>query len=251
MRHKYLEVLNLNISLVTVFGLVGSPEGQVISQQLHDKSAVLVALLGQSVQFGDGVIKSLFGELTSTIGGVQDLVVEHRKVQGKTQSDGVGGGKVSAGDGRSVVVSLKSLGGGFLADITRLELSEVSVVVTLHLVVEDLAFLRVGVGDELVLDNLENVRADIDKLVLDLGLVVTNKGKALSLSLLLDGGDHSPRGTAGADDILVGNGKEVSLLDGKLLGLLGNGLHVVDHLVESFSLLGQLGHVHKRISVHL
>mmetsp|Transcript_58860 Transcript_58860/g.127770 ORF Transcript_58860/g.127770 Transcript_58860/m.127770 type:complete len:252 (-) Transcript_58860:13-768(-) len=251
MRHKYLEVLNLNISLVTVFGLVGSPEGQVISQQLHDKSAVLVALLGQSVQFGDGVIKSLFGELTSTIGGVQDLVVEHRKVQGKTQSDGVGGGKVSSCDGRSVVVSLKSLGGGFLADITRLELSEVSVVVTLHLVVEDLSFLGVRVGDKLVLDNLKNIRADIYKLVFDLRLVVTDEAEALDLSFLLDGGDYSPRRTAGADNVLVGNGKKVSLLDGKLLRLLGNSLHVINHLIESFSLLGQLGHVHKRISVHL
>jgi hypothetical protein len=36
--------------------------------------------------------------VASTIGGVQDLVVEDREVQGKSQADGVGGGKVGLGN---------------------------------------------------------------------------------------------------------------------------------------------------------
>jgi hypothetical protein len=35
------------------------------------------------------------------------------------------------------------------------------VVVALHLVVEHLALLRIGVGDQLVLDDLQNVTADV------------------------------------------------------------------------------------------
>lgn len=33
--------------------------GQVVSQELHDKSAVFVRVLTKTVQFGNGVIKSL------------------------------------------------------------------------------------------------------------------------------------------------------------------------------------------------
>lgn len=40
--------------------------------------------------------------------------------------------------------------------------------------------------------------------------------RALGLLLLLDGGDDTPGSTAGADDILVGDGEKVTLIDGKL-----------------------------------
>lgn len=38
---------------------VRSPQRQVITQKLHDQSAVLVGLLAQRVQFRDGLVKSL------------------------------------------------------------------------------------------------------------------------------------------------------------------------------------------------
>ena len=38
---------------------VRGPQGQIVSQQLHDQGAVLVAVLVQSVQLRDGVIKGL------------------------------------------------------------------------------------------------------------------------------------------------------------------------------------------------
>lgn len=39
--------------------------------------------------------------------------------------------------------------------------------------------------------------------------------RALGFLLLFDGGDDSPGGTAGANDVLVSNGKQVTLIDGK------------------------------------
>jgi hypothetical protein len=39
---------------------------------------------------------------------------------------------------------------------------------------------------------------------------------ALGLLLLLDAGDDAPRGTAGADDVLVGDGKKVALVNCEL-----------------------------------
>lgn len=54
-------------------------------------------------------------------------------------------------------------------------------VVALHLVVEHLALLRGGVGDQLRLDDLEDVVADVGQLRLDLRLVVTDQGELVAL----------------------------------------------------------------------
>ena len=39
--------------------------------------------------------------------------------------------------------------------------------------------------------------------------------RALGFLLLLNGGDDSPGGTASTNDVLVGNGQQVTLIDGK------------------------------------
>lgn len=71
------------------------PKGEVVTQQLHDEGAVAVRLLRERVEFGDSVIKRLLGQVAGTVRGVQDLVVEHREVQGKTETDGVSGSELS------------------------------------------------------------------------------------------------------------------------------------------------------------
>ena len=38
---------------------VRGPQGQIVPQQLHDQGAVLVAVLVESVQLGNGIIKCL------------------------------------------------------------------------------------------------------------------------------------------------------------------------------------------------
>jgi hypothetical protein len=101
-------------------------------------------------------------------------------------------------------------------------------------VVEDLGLAALGGGDEVLLKNLKDVLADLAKLGLDLLTVLLDKGDlglvALALLLLLDGGDDAPRGTAGTDDVLVGDRQEVPLLNGQLLVGGGDSLHVLDHL---------------------
>jgi hypothetical protein len=82
--------------------------------------------------------------------------------------------------------------------------------------------------------NAENVLADLGELGLNLLAVLLDEadlgGVALGLLLLLDRGDNSPRGTAGANDVLVGNRQKVPLLDGKVTVFGGNDLHVLNHL---------------------
>ena len=87
----------------------------------------------------------------------------------------------------------------------------------LHLVVEDLGFSALSRGDQVAVKALKNVLADLGQLGLDLLAVLLDKSNlglvALGLLLLLDRGDDSPRSTAGANDVLVGDRQEISLLD--------------------------------------
>jgi hypothetical protein len=99
-------------------GAIGrSPQGEVVTQQLHNESAVAVRLLGEGVELGDGVVKGLLGEVASTVGRVQDLVVEDREVQGQTEADGVGGRELSLSNVGSALMSwsvrLCTQGGGW------------------------------------------------------------------------------------------------------------------------------------------
>lgn len=100
--------------------------------------------------------------------------------------------------------------------------------------VEHLGLARLSRGDKVLVQNIEDVITNLGKLGLNLLSVLLDKtdlGRvALGLFLLLDGGDNSPRGTSGTDHVLVGNGEEVALLDGKITVLRSDDLHVLDHL---------------------
>ena len=106
-----------------------------------------------------------------------------------------------------------------------------------HLVVEDLGLAGLGRGNQVLVKDLENIIADLGELGLDLLSVLLDKGDlrrvALGLLLLLDRGDYSPRRTAGTDDVLVGDGEKVALLDGKIAVLRSDNLHVLNHLCGS------------------
>jgi len=66
---------------------------------LHDESAVSVRFFGEGVKLGDSVVESLFGEVTCTVRGVEDLVVEDREVESQTEADRVGGCQIGLRDG--------------------------------------------------------------------------------------------------------------------------------------------------------
>lgn len=111
--------------------------------------------------------------------------------------------------------------------------------------VEDLGLASLGVGNEGLIQHIEDVLADFLQLVLDLVAVLADGAnvliRALGLLLLLNRGDDAPAGAAGADDVLVGNGEQVALVDGKLAAKLGHLLHVRDHLIVTLGLLAKAG----------
>lgn len=86
--------------------------------------------------------------------------------------------------------------------------------------VEDLALARLGLGNEALIEDVEDILADLLELEFDLLTVLADDAdvlvRALGLLLLLDAGDDAPRGTAGADDVLVGDREEVALVDCEL-----------------------------------
>lgn len=188
--------------------------------------------------------------MTRSVGRVENFVVKHREVEGEAEADGVRGGEVGGGHLGGGLVGFEGGRGGGLAHVILLELREVTVVISLHLVVEDLGLLGGGVGDEGLLDDAEDVVANVAELVFDLGLVVLYDGHLVGVPLLLDGGDDTPGGSAGSDDVLVGYGEKVALLDGELLGLSGHLFHIGDHFIEALCLLGELGFVNEGIAVH-
>ena len=86
--------------------------------------------------------------------------------------------------------------------------------------VEDLTLASLGLGDEALVEDGEDILADLLELELDLLAVLADDADvlvgALGLLLLLDAGDDAPRGTTGSDYILVGYGEEIALVDCEL-----------------------------------
>lgn len=86
---------------------------------------------GGGVHTGDSIVKSLLGKVASLVGRVQDFIVKHREVEGQSKADGVSWGKISLCNFGRVLVGLQRLVGRFLAFVTKGELCQVAVVVTL------------------------------------------------------------------------------------------------------------------------
>ena len=64
-------------SLLNIVTIARGPQGQVVTQKLHDQSGIPVALFTQGIEFRNGVIESLLGQVAGTVGRIENLVVEH------------------------------------------------------------------------------------------------------------------------------------------------------------------------------
>lgn len=168
---------------------VRCPECKVIPEELHNEGGVLVAFFAEGIQFGNGIIECLLGKVASTVGRVENFVVEDRKVQGKTKSDWVSSSKLNLCDFSSTLVSFVSRCGSLLSVFTSGEFCKVTVVVTLpmkrvvlliyadkykgeqsilHLVVEDLGFASSGRADKMFVQDGEDITADIVQFIFNL-----------------------------------------------------------------------------------
>mmetsp|Transcript_72464 Transcript_72464/g.198542 ORF Transcript_72464/g.198542 Transcript_72464/m.198542 type:complete len:261 (+) Transcript_72464:279-1061(+) len=223
------------------------PEGEVVAEELHDERRVLVALLVESVKLSDGRVERILGERARLGRLALHLVLEDGEVEREAKADGVSRCEARRGF-RGLAVRLRGTGGVFLLLFVLGELGEVAVVVGLHLEVED-AGLRAGrLRDEEVVEQSEDILADVVELLLDVGLVGGHVWRVIRMLLdllRLDRANDAERSAARADDILVRDGQQVALLERQVrLRAFGRVLHEGDHLLVSLRLLGELGHVH-------
>ena len=95
-----------------------------------------------------------------------------------------------------------------------------SIAQDIHLVVENLGLAGLGLWNQRLIQNVENILANFLEFGLDLLAILADGTNVLigtlGLFLLLDGRDDSPRSTSCAYDILVCNGEQIALIDGKL-----------------------------------
>lgn len=86
-----------------------------------------------------------------------------------------------------------------------------------HLVVKDLGLASLGLGDEGLVKNVENILANSLQLIFNLLAVITDDGDmllgALGFLLLFDGGDDTPGGTTGTDHILIRDREKVTFIN--------------------------------------
>ena len=83
--------------------------------------------------------------------------------------DGVSGGELGERDVTGGLVGDEGVLGRLLPLVGGGELCEIAVVVPLHLVVENLGLSGVGAGNEVFVEHVEDVVADVIQLLLDLG----------------------------------------------------------------------------------
>lgn len=77
----------------------------------------------------NSIIKGLLGKMAGLVGGVENFIVEHREVQGKSKTDGVSRGKVGGCNFSSRFVGFQRLIGRILALVANGELSKVAMIV--------------------------------------------------------------------------------------------------------------------------
>ena len=193
----------------------------------------------------------MLSEFAGLLVVVHNFVVEDGEVKSESKSDWVASVEGLGGLAGELVV----LEGAVLDSFELISLgalSNVSIVVTDHLVEEGLGFVGAGLTHALVLDNVDDGDALVVELTLDLFLVGAEGFVELGVFwVLLDSADGSNGGSLGSDLVLETNGKEISLLGGEVLCLgFDDFLEETDHVVESLGLLSHSGHENLFFETH-
>merc|ERR1712151_724235 len=115
--------------------LVRCPQGQIVAQKLHDERRVFVGVLGDIVKLCDCILKRRARHFACFVWVVEDLVLEDRKVEGKTKPDGMGHCQVLLCYFLSIFICQPRVVRSLCLCVTITELCDVAVVVGLHLLV--------------------------------------------------------------------------------------------------------------------
>mmetsp|Transcript_67498 Transcript_67498/g.171345 ORF Transcript_67498/g.171345 Transcript_67498/m.171345 type:complete len:247 (-) Transcript_67498:124-864(-) len=217
------------------------PQTQVVLQQLHGHHGVVPVLRIRAVELLCGLLEGRAGRADGGAGVAHDLVLEDREVEAEAESHGVHGQEM-----------LRRLHAGAVGPVGALrdrtpgltlgKLREVPVVVTLHLQEEALRLRVRGAGHEPLLQQGQDLVADLLELCDNLRLVAQRQlcivGSAI-LTLRLGGEVGHADGLATLrEGVLEGGGEHVALLRGERPARLNTCLHELCHVVVAPRTLG-------------
>ena len=139
---------------------VAHPEGEVITEQLHDGGRITVLVFLETIKISDCVIKGLLGQFASNVRAAQNLIVEHRPVKNQTQSDRVGALQIFCFCVSFFVTILCLLDNPFTV-VTGKEFSKIAEVISFHFQIENFGVSGARVRNELVLEQTKHIVADV------------------------------------------------------------------------------------------
>jgi hypothetical protein len=91
--------------------------------------------------------------------------------------------------------------------------------VSIHFVIENLGFARLSLGDEELVEDVQDILANILQFGLDLLAIFADDRNmligAFRFLFLFDGGNNPPRSTPSANHVLVCHGEQVALINGE------------------------------------
>merc|ERR1712216_716777 len=215
----------------TALGPLGQrSQCQVVSQQLHDESGILVRVLRDVVKLGNCIFESSPSHFTSVIWHLQDFVLETEKFNARPR-------RIGCVTARSLVATswASSYGACILCGLrfvgSIFELGQVTMIVGLHLLVEDLGLACGGLRDQISIQQIQNGFTDLVELFLNflavlLGILCIIL-VVFGFFLLLHAGDDAPSSPAAAYCILVGHREKVALFHRKLVFCLAYLFHVL------------------------
>ena len=120
---------------ISSFHEVTCPESKIISKQLHYSGRVPILFLLEGLQVGDGIIESVFSQFAGNVWLSLDLVVENTEVESQSQSNWVSGLQFLCLIGSDLVGVACFLNNVFTL-VPCHELTQVSEIVSLHLLIE-------------------------------------------------------------------------------------------------------------------
>jgi hypothetical protein len=187
--------------VVTILFLL--PEGQVLLKELDDALGITEVVFLELVDLVESFLEGAVSELARNLVVLHHLVMEHGKVEGQAELDGVAWGQ---GNLVSLVVGLKGFLLNLLKQVSLCVFSNVAVVVTDHLDEECLRLTIARFVKNLGGDHVDDALAIGDELGLDALLVIAEGiGIFGVLRVLLDCSNRAAGGTFGADEVLEGN----------------------------------------------
>jgi hypothetical protein len=146
------------------------PERKVLLEKLNDGLSISESLLINVIDLLEGVRQSLLSKSACFLVVVHHFVMEHREIEGESKSDWV----ASVQAFRSALGKLIVLEGSVLDSIQLISLgtfSNVSVVISDHLVEEGFGLVGGGNSHAGVLHNVDNADALVIKFLLNFLLV--------------------------------------------------------------------------------